>query len=288
MGRALRHGDPAVANPVTRVLVTGAGGFIGRALVRRLSEEGHEVVAFQGDLLAPQPAELPWMRATHCIHAAWYTKHADYLTNDVNREWVAASIGLADRFVQSGGQRFVGLGTCLEYDVANIGGPCAEDQTPLRPETFYARCKLELFQALEQRSDNFAWARVFFVYGPGDRAGRLVPDMIDRFRRGERAGPTFGGLRRDYIHVDDLADQLVRIAFSDVRGPINTGTGQAPTLSEMFAAGADAVGRPDLALGNSETGSQPPLIQADMSRFQREIGELRTREVAVGMRDLVA
>lgn len=272
---------------MTRFLVTGTTGFIGSAIMCRLAEEGHEAIAFQGDLLAANPPDLPSTGVTHCIHAAWYTSHADYLIHDINREWVAASLKLADAFAASGGQRFVGLGTCLEYDVANANGPCSEDRTPLRPETLYARCKLELLDGLEECALDFAWARVFFVYGPGDRAGRLIPSMIERFSRGEASGPNHGALRRDYIHVDDLAGQLVRIALSDVSGAINTGTGEAPTLSEVFAAGARAFGRPELALANDETGGQPPLIQADLSYFRRKIGEPEARDVATGLRGLV-
>lgn len=272
---------------MTRVLVTGAGGFIGQAVVRRLVDEGHEAVPFHGDLLA---AELPFIalsEASHCIHAAWYTNHADYLTHEINREWASAGRRLASQFFHHGGQRFLGLGTCLEYDVATADGPCAEDRTPLHPETLYARCKLDLSKALEQIDDRCAWARVFFVYGPGDRAGRLIPGMIDRFSRGETGGPTYGGLRRDYIHVDDLAGQLVRIALSDVSGAINTGTGEAPMLSTMFAEAARALGQPDLALSNDETGAQPPLIQADMTRFRENVGDTRARNFASGIRDLI-
>ena len=272
---------------MTRVLVTGATGFIGSAIVRRLEREGHETFALRADLLSPEPPDLG-IGATHCIHAAWYTNHADYLTHDINRDWTAASLRLADAFAEAGGQRFVGLGTCLEYDVANADGPCAEDRTPLRPQTVYARSKLDLFEALQKRGGSFAWARIFFVYGPGDRAGRLIPQMIEKFSRGEAAGPTCGGLRRDYIHVDDLAGQIVRIALSDVRGAINTGTGQAPALSEICAAGAEALGRPELARSNAETGGQPPLVQADLTRFRQQVGDPEARDVTAGLRELVA
>jgi nucleoside-diphosphate-sugar epimerase len=141
-----------------------------------------------------------------------------------------------------------------------------------------------LFESL---AGDFAWARVFFVYGPGDRAGRLIPGMLESFARGERAGPRFGGLRRDYIHVDDLARQVVRLANSNAQGPVDVGTGEAPTLSEIFAAGAAAFGRPELAAANGETGDQPPVIQADMSRFRNFIGEPDARPIGQGLRDLV-
>src|SRR5262249_2145053 len=160
---------------------------------------------------------------------------------------------------------------------------CSEASTPLHPESVYAQSKLDLVGALERQGHNYAWARIFYVYGPGDRAGRLVPHMLDCFARGEPASPRSGALRRDHIHVDDLAGQIVRIALSDVHGAINTGTGEAPILSEIFAVGANALGRPGLALANGETGGQPPLIMADMGRFQREVGELKARDIVAGI-----
>lgn len=271
---------------MTRILVTGASGFIGSAIMRRLLADGHEPVPLRHDLLDDAPPDLSASGASHCIHAAWYTNHADYLAHHINRQWVAASLRFEEAFREGGGKRFVGLGTCLEYDVANANGPCVEDETPLRPETLYARCKLALFEALAKRGGDFAWARIFFVYGPGDRSGRLIPTMIDWFARGEEAGPTFGGLRRDYVHVDDLAGQIVRIALSGVHGAINTGTGDAPTLSEIFAAGAAAFGRSSLALANDQTGGQPPIIQAGMARFRREVGETEARALVTGLKEL--
>lgn len=267
---------------MSRFLVTGATGFIGSAIVRRLEQDGHQSVALDRDLLGEHPGDLESIGATHCIHAAWYTNHSDYLTHAINRDWVAASLRLAQSFPG----RFVGLGTCLEYDVANAAGPCAEDRTPLRPETLYARSKLDLCDALDRTGRDFVWPRVFFVYGPGDRAGRLIPGMVERLSRGEPAGPACGGLRRDYIHVDDLAGQVVRIATSEARGPINTGTGDAPTLSEICAAAAAAFGRPELARGNAETGGQPMLIQADLTRFRAEVGDPGARDIATGLKDL--
>lgn len=263
-----------------RVLLTGATGFIGQAVHRRLLADGDEVVALgRGnglDLVAATEAELDSALAgqavDRCIHAAWYTNHADYLVHDVNRDWVAASLRLADAFARAGGRRFVALGTCIERDGT----------------TLYGRCKLELFEALEARGRSFAWPRIYFVYGPGDRPGRLVPHILETFARGEPAGPTYGGLKRDYVHVDDLAAQIVRIASSDATGSIDTGTGAATSLSDIFRTAAELFGDPALALANDRLAEdQPAVIEADLARFLAEIGDPDTRSLSEGLTPLV-
>jgi nucleoside-diphosphate-sugar epimerase len=290
-----------------RILLTGGTGFIGRALLERLLGEGWEVLAFfasrtpdlrhpklewrRFDLLRSSEEDLAETLAgeglTHCVHTAWYTNHADYLVHQVNRDWVGASLRLRDAFVGAGGRRFVALGTCIEYDSA-ADGPAREDTTPLRPDTLYGECKVALFRALEARGGDFAWARIFFVYGPGDRQGRLVPHILATFERGEPAGARTGGLRRDYIHVDDLAGQLARIAAGLVQGAINTGTGAAVSISEIFETAAQLYGRPELAQANAEMGQgQPALIEADLTKFRLQVGQPEARSLREGLAGMI-
>jgi nucleoside-diphosphate-sugar epimerase len=291
-----------------RVLLTGGTGFIGRALLRCLLAKGWEVVALhsssepgtphsgltwrRADILTAPPAELRRLceadGASHCLHAAWYTNHTDYLVHEVNKAWLAASLRLAEAFRAAGGQRFVGLGTCIEY-APPADGPCIEDETPLVPNTLYGRCKLKLFRELEARGGDFAWARIFFVYGPGDRANRLVPFLLEKFAAREDAGPTYGGLRRDYIHVEDLANQLERILGAEVYGAINTGTGAAIAVAEVFRTVARLFGQEGLARVNDDLAEgQPPLIEAGMIKHRSCVGSPHTRSLEEGLAPLVA
>jgi nucleoside-diphosphate-sugar epimerase len=287
---------------MARVLLTGARGFIGAAVLRRLTTWGHEVIALTS---APDVPGASWQHlnllgageseiarlveeigVSHCIHAAWYTDHADYLTAEINRDWVRASLRLEAGFRAGGGRRFLGLGTCLEYDQHADCGHFSESRTPLKPETLYARCKTELLERISASESDFAWARVFYVYGPGDRAGRLVPFIVETLKRGGKVGPRFGGLRRDYAHVEDLASQLVRIALGEVRGAINTGTGVAPRLADIFALAGDLAGRPDLIELNDLTGDQAEVIEADMEYFRAEVGTLDARPLRQGLAEM--
>src|SRR5215510_11521173 len=112
-----------------RVLVTGAGGFIGRACIGPLVDRGFEVHAVartpavdadtratwhHHDLLTSgEPARLvDAVRPTHLLHMAWYAVPAKYWTARENVDWAAASVSLARAFGHAGGVRFVGAGTC--------------------------------------------------------------------------------------------------------------------------------------------------------------------------------
>jgi nucleoside-diphosphate-sugar epimerase len=290
---------------MARVLLTGARGFIGRAVLRRLRGDGHETLALSSapgseedgwrrlDLLQAGEGEIARLveeeRITHCLHAAWYTNHSDYLVADVNRDWVEASLRLEAGFRAGGGRRFLGLGTCLEYDQRGAQGRFSERSSPLRPETLYARCKASLLEGLAERGGDFAWARVFFVYGPGDRAGRLIPLIVDGLAKGEKVAARFGGLRRDYIHVDDLAGQLSRILFAPVRGAVNTGTGAAARVADIFLLAGEIAGRPDLVEVNDLVGAgESELIEADMDRFRAEVGDPATRPLRRGLEELTS
>ena len=248
-----------------RVLLTGAGGFIGRHCVQPLLERGYEVHAVArrprreatlgatwhvADLLAPGTAAalVEAVRPSHLLHLAWYVVPGKLITAPENFDWVGASFELVRRFAEAGGRRAAVCGSGYEYDWAH--GYCTEGLTPCVPDTVYGACKHALHEMLRTFAPagglSLAWPRVFFLYGPGEHPQRLVSSVARALLAGEPARTSHGRQIRDYLHVQDVADGLVAVLDAEFQGPVNVSSGQATTLREIVLTLGRLAGRPEL------------------------------------------
>ncbi|WP_439621788.1 NAD-dependent epimerase/dehydratase family protein [Gemmata sp.] len=293
---------------MNRLLVTGATGFIGTPCVR-LAAGAFEVhaaartagrplapgIAFHRcDLLAPGAATrlVEAVRPTHLLHLAWVATPGVYWESPENHRWVAASQELLRAFAQCGGTRAVIAGTCAEYDWA-AAGVCRENETPTRPGTTYGRCKLSLSHWAgslgRERGVSVAWARLFWLYGPGEHPARLVPSVARSLLAGRPVPCTAGTQVRDFLHVDDAAAALVSLAAVGLTGEVNIGSCEPIAVREVIGEVARACGRPELVmLGERPTpASEPPMIVADVSRLRTATGWSPSVDLATGVRDTV-
>lgn len=245
------------------VLLTGATGFVGRQILRGLVDRGipcrvvvrrgtagrlapimsrQVEIAESDDLFAESPQRLEHIVSgmDTMIHAAWYAEPGRYLTSPRNLDCLRGTLELARAFVVAGGRRFVGVGTCFEYDLT--AGHLDID-TPLRPATPYAACKAAAFLALSthmaEASIEFAWCRLFYLHGEGEAPGRLVPYLRERLAAGKPAELTSGRQVRDYLDVREAADRIVDVATGGVTGPVNICSGVPVTVREIAERIAD-------------------------------------------------
>jgi len=300
-----------------RVLVTGAGGFIGRASIAPLTRLGFEVHAVTSGTAADHPrtalsgfthvadllsesqvaALLERVAPTHLLHFAWIATPGIYWQSAENYRWLAASQNLLREFQARGGVRAVMAGSCVEYDwskasvCSETSGPMADESTPL---TAYAVCKIRLQKALAQFADEHhlssAWGRIFFQFGPHEHPDRLVPSVIRHLLTNQEALCTHGRQIRSFLHVADVGAAFAQLLASDVQGPVNIGSDERIALADLIERIAREIGRPDLVrLGaRSAPADEPPLLVPDVQRLRAEVQWRPQFSLNEGIRDVIA
>ncbi|HEY9720694.1 MAG TPA: NAD(P)-dependent oxidoreductase [Oscillatoriaceae cyanobacterium] len=283
-----------IAPSERRVLVTGATGFVGSRLVERLKVRDwdvHTVDRFAVNLLVPGVAAslIERVRPSHLVHLAWNAEHGRFWTAADNLDWVAASLALHRAFAAHGGERAVYAGTCAEYDWAF--DHLDEAVTPCRPHTLYGVAKDSLRRLLEACPEgvSIAWARLFFLYGPGEAPGRLVSSVTSALLNGREALCGDGEAERDFMHVSDVANALVALLESPVTGPVNIASGVCRPIKDIIRSIAEHTGRPDLVrLGARPSPvSEPPRLAASASRLHHEVGVVPEFDLDDGIADTI-
>ena len=284
---------------MSRVLVTGATGFVGRHALAPLVGSGHEVhavartpgatargVTWHAADLLESPDVVRYVNPDALLHLAWYAEHGKFWSSPRNVQWLEASLALLRAF---SGRRVVIAGTCAEYDWTTGAERLAED-APLAPATLYGACKHALRVAgsayARERGISLAWGRIFFLFGLGEHPGRLVPSVLGALQRGEQAPTTSGEQVRDFLDAAQVAQAFCALLDSDAEGAVNVASGRPIAVRDLVTKLAELAGRPQLLrLGAlSQRPGEPPFIVADTRRLNEEVGWLP----AVSLEDALA
>jgi len=252
-----------------KVLITGASGFVGSHVARLLVAEGCEVYALvressnrwrirdilpsmylrQSDLVAFENVNtyLQEIKPELCIHLAWYAVPGKYLNSQENLDSIQASINLLSQLAELGCKRFVGIGTCFEYDLS-LG--YLSESSLTKPITLYAATKVALSTILQQFAQitemEVAWIRLFYQYGPMEDERRLIPGIISSLLRDEVVKTTKGEQIRDFLHIEDVASAIWAVTKSNVSGVVNVGSGQPVTVGQIALELGNLLSKPDL------------------------------------------
>jgi len=275
-------------------IVAGAGGFIGRHLVRYLLDMKMEVIG-----LGRHPVATELIRPNEHYEIVDLTDHQAVLglLNGVRARWVFNLTGIVDHTVFWPEQReiidqhllsvlnlveafhdhppetFVNVGSSDEY--GDRPAPQREEmrESPIAPYSAAKTAATHYLQMLHRRIGFPAVvARFFLVYGPGQDTERLIPQACVRLLRGETMEASSGRQKRDFLFIDDAITALIALASRKAaRGEVfNVASGEGVAVRRVLEIVQSLVkcGVVDFGARSMRAGEIMDL-HADIARIKR-------------------
>ncbi|MGH3326178.1 MAG: NAD-dependent epimerase/dehydratase family protein, partial [Streptomyces sp.] len=240
-----------------RVLLLGAGGYLGRFVADRLLADPAVQLTALGrnddadvrfDLSTGSPGALTrFLDAVHpgvVVNCAGATRGG---ARDLTRQNTVSTATLCESLRRSGcGARLVHLGCAAEYGPAQAGSSTGEAAVP-RPGGPYGVSKLAATELVLASGLDAVVLRVFSPAGPGTPAGSPLGRLAEAMRRAMQQGDgemklSGSAVQRDFVDVRDIARAVHAASLSAAQGVINIGTGRAVRLRDAAAVLARVAG----------------------------------------------
>jgi len=265
-----------------KVVITGASGFIGAPLVKKLAKLGCDVLAISRSVPASNIEDsVEWLEADLSsvitykekvelfapeviIHLAWsdipdysFKKSIENLNQSLEFLSFISELESCKKILVSG--------SCWEFNKSK--GECLENEICEPKNNFtWAKHSIQswLDMTCKQKDIDYGWFRIFYVYGPGQRTASLIPSILTHLKNGRLPELNTPENANDFIFIDDVISALSLAATGELSsGVYNIGSGNSTSVLDVCRIAEKVVCGTDVLSKQLENSSKENVERMD-------------------------
>lgn len=269
-----------------KIIVTGAGGFIGGHTVLELQRRKYEVLPLdvRDSILFPQ------IKITKCDILSSELK--DYINEGdkilhlcampivladprpIFRVNVEGTINLVQFALEKKAERIVMASSGAVYFGKRNVYPPLDETTPTQPNTYYGFSKVVGEQVLAMHSQELPWIalRYGYVYGYGDKGAISI--FLKALMTNKRATIFWGKQHVEMVYIDDIVQANIRALETNkgLNEIYNIGSGTATSIREIYNMCATLLGKTIEPTVKPLRAWDPPSFWFDIRKAMKNLG----------------
>jgi nucleoside-diphosphate-sugar epimerase len=263
------------------IVITGSSGFIGKRLIKKFSNyKKYKLLCITRSV--PERLNKKNIRYIQCnldkinnckkkiisfnpdilIHLAW-DKIPNF--NNINSK--------KNQKISKNLINFFSLNTKIKNII--VSGSCFEIKAPNKKYTYFVKAKKNILEFLKKKATennfNYYWLKFFYVYGPEQRSGSIIPHLLSSIKNNRIADVKEPDKRHDFIYIDDVCASILSACKNNQKSDIlEVGTGTITSVKKIIKIIEKITGKK--IKKNYFNKIKNPIFKAKIKKTQEKIG----------------